>query len=376
MQTFRFSVSLLLVFIAWVGTSNATSIPAFTPNVVDPAHVLTQKEVEQINAVLERIRDNADIWGAVFIVENLEESIESLAEKAFRTWELGEKGKDNGLLLVLSLKDRKARLEVGYGLEGELTDAVTKRVQEQVLVPFMRQGETIKAITETFSRLASMRKDGALAPTQKNGEVEEGRDGEGKSFFGNNQRGLQGLSFYLLCLWLVGPITALCVRQRSRRLEENFEEYKVAHDSALSKKSSLRSILFRNLFLTINPGFFIFVGSAMNPIAFWVLIAACALISVLFCWFKTQRYRSKEAYLSFLEKLRKKNESYIQKGYIKETILGKFEYTGEYFKSEEYKATRARSKSSTSRHSSYSSSTHRSSSGGGRSGGGGSNSSW
>ncbi len=54
-----------------------------------------------------------------------------MAERTFKKWKLGEAKKDNGVLLLLAMTDRKSRFEVGYGLEGELTDALTRRTLDE-----------------------------------------------------------------------------------------------------------------------------------------------------------------------------------------------------------------------------------------------------
>lgn len=78
--------------------------------------------------------------------------IEDFSLKTFHdVWKLGEKGKDNGLLLVIVKNDRKFRTEVGYGLEGDLTDAFTAKVTRNVLVPALRAGKAEQGIDQTFT---------------------------------------------------------------------------------------------------------------------------------------------------------------------------------------------------------------------------------
>ncbi len=104
-----------------------SQIPNYTPNVVDPHHYLKSHQIIEINSQLEIIRNKADIWGAVYLVKDLgDETIEDQAAKAFRKWKLGAIKKDNGLLLVLAMNNRKSRFEVGYGLEGDLPDIIAR----------------------------------------------------------------------------------------------------------------------------------------------------------------------------------------------------------------------------------------------------------
>lgn len=116
-----FAISSLLLaasLLAASPTVRANPVPPFTPNVVDESGTLTPEDRREINAALAEVRAKADIWGAVLVVDRLQDdTVDSLAEKAFREWKLGKEKVDNGLLLVLAMQDRKSRFEVGYGLE-------------------------------------------------------------------------------------------------------------------------------------------------------------------------------------------------------------------------------------------------------------------
>jgi uncharacterized protein len=84
---------------------------------------------------------------AVLTVLTLEgEPIESYALRVAETWKLGQKGLDNGLLLVVAPQDRRARVEVGYGLEGVVPDAVAKRVLEDAAIPYFRRNDYASGI--------------------------------------------------------------------------------------------------------------------------------------------------------------------------------------------------------------------------------------
>ena len=77
------------------------------------------------------------------------EEIADFANRLFERWELGQKGKDNGVLLLVATADRKARIEVGYGLEDRLTDALSRRILEERLFPAFRQGRWADGIDAT-----------------------------------------------------------------------------------------------------------------------------------------------------------------------------------------------------------------------------------
>ena len=67
------------------------------------------------------------------------EDLVDFTNRVFERWRLGQKGLDNGVLLAVYLEERKARIEVGYGLEGRLTDALSRRILEQELIPHFRE---------------------------------------------------------------------------------------------------------------------------------------------------------------------------------------------------------------------------------------------
>lgn len=81
--------------------------------------------------------------------------IEDFAEKAFRTWAIGRKGHDDGLLVVIFARDRKIDIEVGYGLEDRVPDAKARRVIDDVMVPLLRKGDSDGAVSSGVDAILS-----------------------------------------------------------------------------------------------------------------------------------------------------------------------------------------------------------------------------
>ena len=101
---------------------------------------------------------------ALLTVPSLEgNAIEEYALRVAEAWKLGEKGKDNGLLMLVSAGDRKFRIEVGYGLEGDIPDAFASRVQRDVLTPAFRAGQYGAGITQAFALLGAQGRGEAVA---------------------------------------------------------------------------------------------------------------------------------------------------------------------------------------------------------------------
>ncbi|MCP9461415.1 MAG: TPM domain-containing protein [Nitrospira sp.] len=117
-------------------------VPALTGRVVDPAHVLPASAKESIEAKLADHEAKTTNQVAVLILPSLEgESLEEFSHRAATTWQLGVKGTDNGVLLLIVMRERKIRIEVGYGLEGDLTDARSAQIIRNEIVPRFRAGD-------------------------------------------------------------------------------------------------------------------------------------------------------------------------------------------------------------------------------------------
>ena len=126
----------------------ALDVPSLSGPVVDVAHVLPPATVEQLSQELRAHEAKTSNQVVVLIVPSLEgEPLFDFSHRVATTWKLGRKGMDNGVLLLVALKDRKVRLEVGYGLEGALTDARSAQIIRNEIVPRFRTGEFAAGIT-------------------------------------------------------------------------------------------------------------------------------------------------------------------------------------------------------------------------------------
>jgi uncharacterized protein len=117
--------------------------------VEDYANVINDSDERSLNGVLQELEQKT---GAQYIVLTVLSTgglpIEQFSIELAEKWKLGQKGKDNGMLFVLSKNDRKWRFEVGYGLEGFVTDQYCGRVGRDVLVPYLRKGDYSRGIYE------------------------------------------------------------------------------------------------------------------------------------------------------------------------------------------------------------------------------------
>jgi uncharacterized protein len=113
----------LLFFALTAGIASAFDIPLYTGPVTDQAGVLSSSERESLDRKIIEYKNASGHEIGVLIVSSLDgDAIENVAVDVFKKWGIGKAKQDNGVLFLVAIEDRKARVEVGYGLEGELTD--------------------------------------------------------------------------------------------------------------------------------------------------------------------------------------------------------------------------------------------------------------
>ena len=139
---------LLLAGSVLPGFVLALDVPPLTGRIVDTAHLVTPDLAASLSQELAAHERRTGNQVAVLTLPSLQgEPLEEFSHRVATTWKLGQKGKDNGVLLLVAVQDRRIRIEVGYGLEGVLTDAVTSRIIRNEMVPRFRAGEYSQGIT-------------------------------------------------------------------------------------------------------------------------------------------------------------------------------------------------------------------------------------
>lgn len=136
-------VIVVIGLLAFVGTVavRAQTFPDLTGRVVDGASILSAETEAQIAGLLAAHEDLSSDQIVVATVGDAQGySIEEYANRLFRHWGLGQAEENNGVLLLVAVDDRKMRIEVGYGLEGTLTDVLAKLIIDNTIVPQFRSG--------------------------------------------------------------------------------------------------------------------------------------------------------------------------------------------------------------------------------------------
>ncbi len=141
-----FALACALVFAASPLAAQLAA-PEMNGPVNDLAGVMSASERGELTDYLVAVNNQTGVQVAVLTVPSLEgDSIEAFSMRVAEKWKLGQADKDNGALLVVALAERSLRIEVGYGLEGELTDAKSGLIIRNVIVPYFKTGNYGKGI--------------------------------------------------------------------------------------------------------------------------------------------------------------------------------------------------------------------------------------
>lgn len=120
----------------------------------DSAGFLSPQTVAELDSQLEAFERSTGHQVLLYVGRTTEGyPIEDFAAKAFAAWKVGRKGLDDGLILFIMAEDKKVRIEVGYGLESIVPDAIASRVINDILVPGIRAGDSNHAVTEAVASL-------------------------------------------------------------------------------------------------------------------------------------------------------------------------------------------------------------------------------
>ena len=143
------ALALFLVLLAPVHLARCEEVPYLTGRVNDYAQILSEQARQALSEQLKAHEDRTTNQVVVLTIPSLQgESIEDYANEVFNDWKLGQQGQDNGILIVVVPDERKMRIEVGYGLEPELTDVEASRIIRNVMAPRFKEGDYDGGITE------------------------------------------------------------------------------------------------------------------------------------------------------------------------------------------------------------------------------------
>lgn len=135
-------LALSLLFLSVGGAASAREVPFRAQRVTDEAGLLDEASESRLDAKLKSLEQETGSQVAVLLIPSLEgEVLEDYSLRVSEAWKLGRETQDDGVLILVARDDRKVRIEVGYGLEGSLTDLHAKRIIQQLMVPRFRTGD-------------------------------------------------------------------------------------------------------------------------------------------------------------------------------------------------------------------------------------------
>jgi uncharacterized protein len=161
------ALAVLLTLACGSAIAAAQEIPFLSGRVVDDANILSPGARDRLTAMLKAHEEATTNQIVVLTVPTIApSSIEEFAVKVFETWKLGQKDKDNGVLVVIVPQDRKLRIEVGYGLEGTLTDGAAGDIIRTWMTPAFKAGNYDKGVEDGVAAIAA-RLEGRGGPVDR-----------------------------------------------------------------------------------------------------------------------------------------------------------------------------------------------------------------
>lgn len=122
--------------------------------VLDQTQTLTKEEINSMNRMGLELQKKTKAQIAVLLVPTLDgEDVTDYANRVFRSWGVGQKDTNNGILFLVALKDKQMRIEVGYGLEGAINDAKAGQILDDYTIPHFKQGHIGKGVVNTYAVL-------------------------------------------------------------------------------------------------------------------------------------------------------------------------------------------------------------------------------
>ena len=202
--------ALLAIVTLAVEARAAPSFPPLSGRVVDAANILPDATVAALNAKLAALEKQTSIQLVVATVPDLQGyEIDEYGYQLGRAWALGQKGKNNGALLLVAPKERKVRIDAGYGLEGTLTDALTSQIIRRDIIPRFKADDLpggIVAGTDAIIKLVKLPPDARRMAAAEAAE-DQSRDADGPGF---------GFIIWLIII-LLWMFFAISRGQRGRR---------------------------------------------------------------------------------------------------------------------------------------------------------------
>lgn len=168
----RWLTICLLSLLPLAAAAEDVAVPPLAARVTDLTGTLTAEQRAALESRLQEYEAQKGSQIAVLIIPSTApETIEQYSIRVAEQWQLGRKGVDDGVLLLVAKEDRKVRIEVGYGLEGVLPDAVGKRIVSDDIAPHFKQGDFYGGIVAGLTRITGVLQGEALPPPRQRAQA-------------------------------------------------------------------------------------------------------------------------------------------------------------------------------------------------------------
>ncbi|MGD9008106.1 MAG: TPM domain-containing protein [Desulfobacteraceae bacterium] len=158
-------IVLSIVIVLFSSEIRALDVPHLKARVNDHARMLGSSAGRQLETVLAELERTDGTQVVLLTIDSLKgDSLEDFSIRVVEKWKLGQKDFDNGVLLLIAKNDRKIRIEVGYGLEGKLTDLVSGRIIRNVIAPQFKMGRFDQGILDGISAIIGVVRGEYTAP--------------------------------------------------------------------------------------------------------------------------------------------------------------------------------------------------------------------
>lgn len=148
-----------LLSIVFVSSSLAQDqgLPSYSGYLNDFAGIVTSSDQELVTKFAKELEAKTTAQVAIVTVQStLPDTIEGYAVRLFKKWGIGQKAKDNGILFLIASKDHTLRIEVGYGLEATITDALSSQIIQQIVIPQFKQGRVSQGVLDGTKAIISL----------------------------------------------------------------------------------------------------------------------------------------------------------------------------------------------------------------------------
>jgi uncharacterized protein len=198
-----FALCLIMLVPPGLALAAAVVIPSPAGPVTDLVGVLDQDSRRHLTQLIQEVRERTTAEIAVLIVPSTEpDPIEDYSIAVFDRWKIGQQGKENGLLFLVAVKDRRMRITTGYGLEGILPDGKVGEIRDREITPFFRAGRYAEGILRGSNALAAviLGEAGSVGGEQR----PTAQAARSKRRFGSGSTGILLVVFIMLILFAAG----------------------------------------------------------------------------------------------------------------------------------------------------------------------------